>query len=165
VAASCGVAAAIVALAHVWVLTPALLRFAPSSYDARLDLANELVGWPDAVSAVLKESIAVWTPGSQRGSVAVVGPHWVVCAQLEAALRGELPVGCDTPVRDDFDDWWPRTRWRDADTIIWVTDDRFGPPPSLPSHALLRVQRVAIERGGRVARVFTIAVLSRRAQA
>jgi hypothetical protein len=162
--ASCGVAAAIVAIVHVWVLAPSLVRFAPASYDPRLDLANELVGWPEAVRAVRQEALAAWTPGSERGDVAVVGPHWVICAQLDAALRGELPVGCDTPVRDDFDDWWPRARWREADVIVWVTDARFGPPPEMPTHALVRVQRVTIQRGGRVARVFTVAVLSRRAQ-
>jgi hypothetical protein len=164
VIASCSVAAAMVACAHVWVLTPALLRFVPASYDSRLDIANELVGWPEIARAVRQEALAAWTPGSERGDVTVVGPHWVICAQLEAALRGDVPVGCDTPVRDDFDDWWPRVRWHDADAIIWVTDGRFGPPPSLPSHALLRAQRVTIERGGRAARVFTVAVLSRRAQ-
>jgi hypothetical protein len=164
VVASCAIAAAMVAVVHLWVLAPALVRLAPSSFDPRLDLANELVGWPEAVRAVRREALAVWTPGSERGDVAVVGPHWVICAQLDAALRGDLPVGCDTPVRDDFDDWWPRPRWRDADSIIWVTDTRFGPPPSMPDHALIRMQRVTIERGGRPARVFTIAVLSRRAQ-
>jgi hypothetical protein len=168
VVASCVLEAAMVASVHVWVLTTALLRFAPASYDARVDLANELYGWPEAARATRDEALAAWVPGSERGDVAIVGPHWVVCAQLEAALHGDLPdvpVGCDSPVRDDFDDWWPRTRWRRADAIVWVTDARFGPPPSLPTHSLLRVRRVTIERGGRAGRVFTIAVLARRALA
>jgi hypothetical protein len=164
VVASCGIAGAMVVLAHAWVLVPALVRLAPKTYDARLDIANELYGWPQAVRATRQEALAAQTPGSNRGDVVVVGPHWVVCAQLEAALLGEVPVGCATPVRDDFDDWWPRARWREADTIVWVTDERFGPPPSLPEHSLQGVHRVTVERGGRVARVFTIAVLARRAQ-
>jgi hypothetical protein len=165
VLASCGLAATIVVAAHAWVLVPALVRLAPKTYDARIDIANELYGWPQAIAATRNEALAWWPPGSKKadGDVVVVGPHWVVCAQLEAGLRGEVPVGCATPVRDDFDDWLPRARWRAADTIVWVTDERFGPPPSLPEHTLQGVRRITVERGGRVARVFTIAVLVRRA--
>jgi hypothetical protein len=138
------------------------VRLAPRSYDARLDLANELYGWPQAVRAIREEALASSTPGSARGDVSIVGPHWVVCAQIEAALRGDFAVGCDTPVRDDFDDWWPRARWKTADVILWVTDARFGPAPSLPDYALQRLRHVTIQRGGRAVRVFTIAVLARR---
>jgi hypothetical protein len=66
---------------------------------------------------------------------------------------------------DDFDRWWPRERWRAAESIVWVTDRRFGPPPVLTTHATLRTREVRIERAGRTARTFTIAVLTRRAQA
>jgi len=86
---------------------------APASYDARIDLANELYGWPDAVRAVRQEAELA------HMDAVVVGPHWVVCGQLEAALRNDPPVGCDTPVHDDFDGWLPRERWRAADTIVW----------------------------------------------
>jgi len=165
VAASCALAAAVVAAVHAWVLVPSLLRLAPASYDARLDLANELRGWPQAVHAVREEALAAWPPGSERGDVVVVGPHWVVCAQLEAALRGDVPVGCDTPVPDDFDAWWPRARWRHADTLLWVSDRRFGPPPELPAYVPVRTREVPVERDGRTVRVFTITVLARRAQA
>jgi hypothetical protein len=155
-------AAIMVAAVHAWVLAPELVRLAPRSYDPRLDLANELYGWPQAMRAVREEAMASSTPGSAKGEVSIVGPHWVVCAQLEAALRGDFAVGCDTPVRDDFDDWWPRARWKTADVVVWVSDARFGPPPSLPDYALQRLRHVTIQRGGRVVRVFTIAVLARR---
>lgn len=158
-------AATMVAVAHAWVLVPDAPRLAPASYDARLDLANELYGWPQATRAVRDEIASEWTPGDQRGDVAVVGPHWVICAQLAAALGRTVPVGCNTPVPDDFDGWWPRDRWRDADSIVWVTDERFGPPPELPSHAAQRTRRIPIERAGRTVRVFTIVVLTRRARA
>ena len=148
-----------------WVLVPSLLRLAPPSYSARLDLANELYGWPEVLRAVREEAMAEWVPGSDRGDVAVVGPHWVICAQLEAALQGDVPVGCDTPERDDFDDWWPRANWRRAQSIVWVTDARFGPPPSLQANAVVRVRDVRIFRGGRQVRVFAITVLARRAAA
>ncbi|HEX3770459.1 MAG TPA: hypothetical protein VHV30_06330, partial [Polyangiaceae bacterium] len=98
------------------------------------------------------------SPGLE--GVSVVGPHWVICAQLEADLRGDVHVGCDTPVPDDFDAWWPRHAWHKADAIVWVTDDRFGPAPELPRHAPLSVRKVSIRRGGRVVRSFTIAVFT-----
>jgi hypothetical protein len=162
VVAAASLAAILVASVYAWVLAPDLVRLAPRSYDPRLDLANELYGWPQAVRAVREEALSSSTPGAARGEVSVVGPHWIVCAQIEAALRGEFAVGCDTPVRDDFDDWWPRARWKSADVIVWVTDARFGPPPSLPDYALQRLRHVTLERGGRAVRVFTIAVLARR---
>jgi hypothetical protein len=170
VVSACALAGAIVAAAYAWVLVPSLLRFAPDSYDPRLDIANELYGWPAVLRAVREEADAAGSAtGFAPGEVAVVGPHWVVCAQLEAGLRrnvrDEPPVGCDTPVRDDFDDWWPRDRWRRADVIVWVTDTRFPGIPELPTHAMLRTREVTIARGGRAGRVFTIAVLVRHAEA
>lgn len=165
VVASTAVAAAMVAAAHAWVLTPIAMALTPATLEPRLDLSNELYGWKDAVRAARQEVASMQTPEAPEGDVVLVGPHWVVCAQLEAAVRGAIPVGCDTPIPDDFDAWWPRVRWRAADAIIWVTDARFGPPPRLPSHALLRTREVRVERGGRTVRVFTIATLTRRAQA
>jgi hypothetical protein len=155
--------AALVAGVYAWVLLPASPGAAPAAYDARIDIANELYGWPDVIRGVRAEIAG--TPTVAFGDVAVVGPHWVICAQLEAALEREVPVGCNTRVPDDFDAWWPRSRWRDADTILWVSDTRFGPPPAMPWHTSLGTRTVAIERGGRVVRTFTITTLSRRGQA
>ncbi len=162
VVAAAAVAAACVAAVHVWVLVPQALRLAPASYDARIDLANELYGWPEVLSAVRDVVAAQASPGLE--DVSVVGPHWVVCAQLEADLRGDVRVGCDTPIPDDFDGWWPRARWRKAESIVWVTDDRFGPPPALPLHALFSIRKVRIKRADRIVRSFTIAVFLRRAE-
>lgn len=167
VATSCALAAIPVAAVHAWVLIPSAVRLAPASYDPRLDLSNELFGWPEVVAAVREEAVA-FTPDEPVGAgpenLAVVGPHWVICAQLEAALRDELRVGCNTPILDDFDAWWPRARWRAADVVVWVSDGRFG-PPALDSHRALRSREVRIERAGRTIRVFTITVLASRAQA
>jgi hypothetical protein len=165
VVATCALAGAISVAAHAWVLLPDSARLADRLSDPRFDLANELYGWPEVLAAVEIETLTQRLPGSQRGDVAVVGPHWVICAQLEAGLHGAAPVGCDTPMPDDFDRWWPRERWRAAESIVWVTDRRFGPPPVLTTHATLRTREVRIERAGRTARTFTIAVLTRRAQA
>jgi hypothetical protein len=162
VIASAATAAAIVVGVHAWVLVPGALRLAPASYDARYDIANELYGWPEALSVVRNEVAAQASPGLE--DVSVVGPHWVICAQLEADLRGDVHVGCDTPIPDDFDGWWPRSRWRSADSIVWVTDERFGLPAPPPSHALFDVRKVRIKRADRVVRTFTIAVWVRRGE-
>jgi hypothetical protein len=162
VGAAIALGGAMVVAVHAWVLAPGALRLAPATYDARLDLSNELYGWPRVVDAVRAD---VQLPGTERGDVVVVGPHWVICAQLEAALQGSTPVGCDTPVADDFDAWWPRARWQSAEFVVWVTDERFGPPPATPAYVELRRSHLAIVRDGRTVRTFTLALLARRAQA
>ena len=159
--ASAALAGAFVAAVYAWVLMPQSLRLAPASYDPRLDLTNELYGWPSVFSAVRNEVAAQWTPG--LGDVAVVGPSWVVCAQLDAEMRGDVHVGCDSPIGDDFDRWWPRDRWRRADSIVWVTDERFGGLPDFPVHALFALRKIRVQRAGRTVRVFTVAVFVRRA--
>src|SRR5262249_10929795 len=130
----------------------------------KLDLSNELYGWPQVIAAVREEARATGLSRDEQNAVVIVGPHWVICAQLEAALRGELPVGCDTPIPDDFDTWWPRARWRAADVVVWVHDARFG-APVLATHAPLRAREVQVRRDGRVVRTFKITVLARRALA
>jgi hypothetical protein len=172
VAATAALGAVLVAAVHAWTLAPGALRLAPASYDARLDITNELYGWPQAVDAARIEALTAWSPGGEHGDVVIAGPHWVVCAQLEAALRGAWPVGCDTPVRDDFDTWLPRAVWKHAEAVVWVSDARFEPWPDVPSYAPLlgeyvplRARQVPFERDGRVVRTFTITVLARRARA
>jgi hypothetical protein len=150
-----------VAIVHLWVLVPDAVRLAPRTADVRLDLTNELYGWPQVIQAVRREAAAAITPLSTRSDVIVVGPHWVICAQLEAALRGDIAVGCDTPIPDDFDGWWPRSRWRMADSILWVTDARFGPPHPPAAYATERVREINIVRGGRIIRTFTVSTLKR----
>ncbi len=149
---------------HAWVLSPRPL--APASLDPRLDLSNELFGWPDVVAAVHELAEDASVPGTEPGAIAVVGPHWVVCAQLHAALRNTLPVGCADPVRDDFDDWMPRSRWNAADTLLFVTDNRFDSDPLelFPQHVAIRETRLTLTRDGRTARVFRLVVLERRAE-
>jgi hypothetical protein len=150
--------AAMIGAVYAWVLVPSLLRFAPASYDARLDIANELQGWPEVVEGVRSAVRAVRQTSDP--SISIVGPHWVICAQLEAALRGEVPVGCDTPIPDDFDVWWPRDRWRRSRSIVWVSDARFGPPPAMPDRAPIAYRDVSIVRAGRVVRSFSVTTLA-----
>jgi len=161
-------AAAFSVAAHAWVLLPQVSALVPASYDPRFDIANELYGWPEVVTSVRRLATEEHTPLEAPGSVVVVGPHWVVCAQLHALLRDDLPVGCAGPQRDDFDDWLPRAQWERADTLIYVTDNRFPEPDFgklFPDRVLKHQTRLRIFRGGKVARLFTLAVLEIRGAA
>ena len=155
-------AASMVLAVHAWVLVPQLARPVPA-YDARLDISNELYGWPQVVAAVVEEAARLAPSTSASEPPIVVGPHWVICAQLEAGLEGRLAVGCDTPIPDDFDTWYPRQRWGEAPVLLWVTDARFGPPPSREGYLPLRTRKVNVERAGRLVRAFEIATLVRTA--
>ncbi len=163
--AAMGLAGAMVVAVYTWALVPAAVRLAPSSWDPRLDIVSELYGWPEVTREVRSEIDASRPPFGAPDDLAVVAPHWVICAQLEASLNRRARVGCNTPVTDDFDRWWPRAHWRTADVIVWVTDSRFGPTPRLRSHELLRSHEVRIERAGRIIRTFTVSVLTRSALA
>ena len=106
------------------------------------------------------------TPFDPEGrEVVVVGPHWTVCAQLQAGLPG-IRVGCATPIPDDFDAWLPRSQWREAEHVLFVTDNRFpgDGAEQLPAHVKVAQSRVRILRGGRTARVFELSLYERRAQ-
>ncbi|MBV9946457.1 MAG: hypothetical protein JOZ69_06395, partial [Myxococcales bacterium] len=145
IAAACALGGAMVAAVYAWVLVPSLVRFVPASaYDARLDLANELQGWPQVVRTIRAETDGLVPAAADARDLAVVGPHWVICAQLEAGLQGARAVGCDTPVADDFDGWLPRGVWRRAEVVVWVGDARFPDPPDLPHHTLRSRQTVSI---------------------
>ena len=72
-------------------------------------------------------------------------------------------MGCNTPLRDDFDRWLPRQRWLEAPVVLYVTDSRFDidPERELPGRALRALHRVDVRRGGQVVRTIVIARLER----
>jgi hypothetical protein len=153
-----------VAIAHAWVLVPSATRLWPTSAPTRAEIANELYGWDKAAAAVREAHAEEEMPGYERGAVVAVGPHWTICAQLQAALERELPIGCATKIKDDWDAWYPRETWARADVLLLVTDDRFPTEATTfsPHHVVTRTRRVSILRGGRLVRTFSIAVLTRR---
>jgi hypothetical protein len=105
------------------------------------------------------------TPFDPEGrEVVVVGPHWTVCAQLQAGLPG-IHVGCATPVPDDFDRWLPREHWRKAEHVLFVTDNRFPGDggEQLPAHVQTGRSRVRVLRAGKTARIFELVLYERRA--
>jgi hypothetical protein len=160
------IAAGLTVAVHAWVLVPALGRLLPANTDPKLDISNELYGWPTAIQSIKEQMASAGTPFDPEGrEVVVVGAHWTICAQLSAGLPG-VRVGCATPVRDDFDAWLPREQWRRAEHVLFVTDSRFPGDGAEQLPALVRTSqsRVRVLRGGRTARVFELFLYDRRAQ-
>lgn len=156
---------AFTAIAHAWVLVPALsAHLLPASADAALDISNELYGWPTAIDAV-REVVDEARIADPSDVPAVVGPTYTICAQLHAGLERDIPVGCDDPLRTDFDDWLPREAWRRADQLIFVTDNRF--PVDLdarfPHRFVARSWTVPVARDHRLLRTFKVSLLLPRA--
>lgn len=151
---------------HVWVLVPEAFKFARPA-DPKLDISNELYGWDDAEQSIRELLLTDREASAGPTVVAVVGPHWTVCAQIHARLGATVPVGCMTPIRDDFDQWYPRAMWHDADKILYVTDDRFPEEPSklFPDRAVARSGRSSVYRGGRRVRAFTFTLFEGAARA
>ena len=156
-----GVGLAFVVAVYAWVLSPSLLRYAPKSYDAKVDITNELYGWPDATRAVGE---MVQDAEGARGvklDAWIVGPTWMTCAQLQAGSPA-ANVGCATEVRSDFDDWAPPAKtWKRADIIVFVSTDGRPPPDSLRAFHLARTERVSVVRGGRIVRTFHLTLLEK----
>jgi hypothetical protein len=148
-------------LVWLWIRTPLPVALLGSSYRPRYDLANDLYAWePGGVA--LEESVARAFIETRTLPV-VVGPHWIVCAQAHAKLGHRVPVGCNTPIRDDFDRWMPRKRWLNAPVVLYVHDSRFElhPELELPGRVATRTQKVDITRGGKIVRTITITRLEK----
>ena len=157
-----GLAIALTLAVHAWVLVPNSTRILPAKVDPKYDISNELYGWSDAISSIRE----VVSEEGGRGEIVVVGPHWVICAQLHAGLGSGVRVGCASPIRDDFDTWEPRSRWQNADKVLFVTDNRFEVDAHaiLPNHNVARRSRITVLRGGRISRSFTVTLMESRAR-
>ena len=150
-----------VALVFVVVFFPVLPRLLGHRYQPRYDLTNDLFVWKrfgPELDAALDSARA-----DDLGEVAVVGPHWIVCAQAQAWLGNRARVGCLTDIGDDFDTFYPRAVWRNAPSIIYITDDRFQDDPAkvLPDRSVRGVDRVTVRRGGVAVRTFRVLRLGR----
>lgn len=168
VRAAVGIGIGLTLLVHGWVLLPAHVRLVPKGADLRMDIATELFGWPEAANGVaIAVKDARGPDGPDREHVVVVGPHWIVCAQLRARLSPAIGVGCLTATGDDFDDWLPRKSWERADVVVYVTDARFDEDPEklLPRFSTVNQTRIDYEMAGRPVRTFTIATMKRLARA
>jgi hypothetical protein len=163
-----GVAAGFSVLVYAWVLLPDVSsKLLPASVDPKIDISNELYGWPSIDEPVREQRMLASTPGDLEGeNVVIVGPHWTICAQLQVQFP-TAKVGCATPAPDDFDGWLPRAEWRKADAVLWVTDNRFpnDGAKELPLLNRYSQSKVRTMRGGKPARTFELYLYSRRAQA
>jgi hypothetical protein len=153
--------AAVVLVAALAVKTPLFIHALGNLYRPRYDLINDLYAWGPG-RRLLSEAVDRAVIESRQLPL-VVGPHWIVCAQAHAALGDRIPVGCNTPRRDDFDGWLPRERWVEAPTLLYVTDSRFhlDPEKELPGRTLRALHRVDIRRGGVVVRTLRVARLDK----
>ena len=154
-------AGALTAAVHAWVLVPESARLVPKNADPRANLAAELYGWNNVVDAVRSQLAA--EVGDAKQEIVVVGPHWTVCAQLQAALENEAKIGCLTDIPDDFDHWNPRPQWQRARKVLFVTDARFPQKPEVlfPTRAVESRSGVSVFRGGVRIRVFSLTLLTR----
>lgn len=158
-----GFGLAMVVLGWAWVRTDLPIKVGDllGGYEPRYDPSNDLYAW-NTGGPMLAEAVEQAQKRTGRLPT-VVGPHWVVCAQAEVLLGGKVPVGCDSPVLDDYDRWLPRVRWREAPTILFVSDSRFElePPYSLGEHELVSRRDVEVRRGGRLVRTISVLELDR----
>lgn len=153
--------AALTLLTWLWVATELPPRLLGGLYQPKYDLANDLVAWGPG-GRLLDDAVTRTALETHRLPV-VVGPHWVVCAQAQAALGNRAPVGCNTPQRDDFDRWYPRSRWLDAPVVLLVYDSRFplDPKLELPGRTVKSRSKVEVRRGGRVVRTIWVTRLDK----
>ncbi|HLV22759.1 MAG TPA: glycosyltransferase family 39 protein [Polyangiaceae bacterium] len=150
-----------VLIGWIWVATDLPPKLLGDGYRARYDLANDLHAWGPG-RRLLRDAVADAMLQTRRLPV-VVGPHWTVCAQAQAALGPRVPVGCHSPLPDDFDRWLPPERWQQAATVLYVSDDRFpaDPQPLFPDRAVIGVGRAEVRRGGQVVRTLRVVRLDR----
>lgn len=161
-ATACFVTGAIVTLfAWLWIVTPLAPKLLGDLYRPRYDLANDLYAWGPG-GRLLDDTLGRAMLETGRMPM-VVGPHWIVCAQAQAHLDHRVRVGCNGPLRDDFDDWLPRQRWLDAPVLLYVHDSRFDVDPAreLPGRRVVEKSRVDVRRADRVVRTIWVTRLDR----
>ena len=142
-------------------LVPASAGLLPEGREARLDIANELYGWPRAL-AVAREMITSERIGTGSTPV-IVTPHWVLAGQLAAGLGESVPVATDQGIPTDFDDWEPAAAWKKADSLLFVTDGRFPVDVGarFPDRHVTSERTVSVFRGGRIVRTFKLEMLGK----
>ena len=150
-----------VLLALFWVGTDYPPRALGKHYRPRYDLANDLYAWGPG-KRLLADVVRQTALEAKRLPV-VVGPHWIVCAQAQVAVGRSVRVGCNTPIADDFDRWYPRAKWLRAPTVLYVHDSRFDldPTQELPGRIEKSRSRVHLRRGGQVVRTLWVTRLDR----
>lgn len=157
------VATSLIAIVLVFAVVrfPILQKVLGDSYEPKYDLVNDLYAWSSGAKLVDQSLQQVQDMGVE--DVTIVGPHWVVCAQVQAALGHRAKVGCETPEGDDFQQLHPRSLWEKDSVLLYVTDDRFDVDVAkrFPKRAVQGVSRVGVRRGGVLVRTIRVVQLGR----
>jgi hypothetical protein len=150
-----GLPAALLLLLYVHLLTPAFVRVIPARwYDPKIDIANELHGWPE-VGRALRAELDAMPPGT-----IVVAYHYVMCAQAAFALGDATVVRC-LNTRNDSLDFLGLGDIGEHTEAVYLRDNRY----SREAGQVYRFDReddgpvVAIDRGGVVVRTFRLSRL------
>ena len=160
------IATSILSIAIVFSLVryPILPKHLGKHYEARYDLVNDLYAWQSGGPFIEEEVTRV--RGGRSDTPTIVGPHWIICAQVQAAIGKTVRVGCETPQGDDFQIISPRSSWEDEPVLLFVTDDRF--PVDLasrfPDRTVSGVSRTSLRRGGVTVRTIRLTALTRAAK-
>ena len=156
---------AAIAIVFVVVRYPVLPKILGGYYEARYDLVNDLYVW-ESGAQLIRGQVSTFENGGNE-EVTIVGPHWVVCAQVQVLLGKSVRVGCETPEGDDFQGVNPRERWSRDGVLLYVTDDRFPVELSskFPDRAVVGVSKTSVRRGGVAVRNIKVSTLTRHASA
>lgn len=148
--------ASVVALAWLWIKTPLAPKLLGHRYRPRYDLTNDLFAWQPGARLLER----VLDDARERGvsTPVIVGPHWIVCAQIHARFGRRVQVGCNGPRRDDFDTWYPRADWAKSERVLYVHDSRFDVDPSreLPGRSVRAVHKTEVVRAGTTVRTIWV---------
>lgn len=149
-----------VALVFALVRFPVAAPLLGTKYKPKLDPTNDLYVWRPGVMLVNEALNDARDAGVQ--DPVLVGAHWSVCAQLQAAFGTGQRVGCYSE-GDDFHAFFPRAQWSRAPALLYVTDDRFPEDyqKRFPDRAVQSVQRLGIRRGGALVRTIRVLRLGR----
>lgn len=159
--------AALTLLVWMSVKTDVYIRLATSSvgqalggYRPRYDLTNDLYAWGPG-RQLLEQAVNEVITKKGRVPRVVGTPHWMVCAQAQAAMGDRLRVGCHSPLPSDFDRWLPPEEWRQAQIVLLVQDSRYPVDPALafPARRVGSKWSTQIRRGGQVVRTIRISEL------
>jgi 4-amino-4-deoxy-L-arabinose transferase-like glycosyltransferase len=129
-----------------------IVRAIPADrYRPRVDLANDMVGWPRVAEEVSRFAAA--QPAGRPLYTAAA--HYTLCGQLAFATRDRPKVVCPSPRRDAFDLIPGRSAPPPGADLLFLSDDRFTAPPSWPAPCE-PPRWIEATKGGRVVRRFAL---------
>ena len=129
--------------------------------DREVDGAADLLVEQDLTGS-LRDAVVGADPELAQAAGAGIGVEHLD-QEILAALGARVPVGCNSPIRDDFDDWYPRQRWLEAPVVLYVQDSRFEVDPriELPGRVVRSVATTDVLRGGVVVRTIRVTRLDK----